>query len=303
MLLPLSTGQLLHAFVFDRDCFPTAYGSFILNHSPHYIQTRPEDYPANLPWPGTFDIVDGLAKIADLSYPPFVSPILFPAKKTLPAALSFLSPIVSPANPTHSHLTCAVLHPTDPSCLRTYILYWAQAFPGVLKFFTLVYGALALTKFRQMRANPGEGLASLASNILRTTTFITGAIGTSWASICLFQSYFPNRLMPRGRFFLGGFLGGLWAFVNRRGQRGNFLYSSRMSIDSAWKVATKRGYVRGVRNGDVWLLVASLALVNAVYEVDPKAVSSGVLRKGLGTLRGEGWVDRAPKEEKDVKGE
>ena len=34
-------------------------------------------------------------------------------------------------------------------------------------------------------------------------------------------------------------------------------------------------------------------LVNTVYEVDPKAVSGGVVRKGLGVLRGEGWVDRA----------
>ena len=33
-------------------------------------------------------------------------------------------------------------------------------------------------------------------------------------------------------------------------------------------------------------------LVNALYEVNPSAVDSGVVRRTLGMLRGEGWVDR-----------
>ena len=103
-------------------------------------------------------------------------------------------------------------------------------------------------------------------------------------------------------FLLGGFIGGLWAFVQRKHGRGNALYSARMSIDSLWKVGVKRGWWRGVKNGDVVLFVVSLAVVNALYEVSPKSVNSGVARKGLGVMRGEGWVDRAksvPGEEKE----
>ena len=66
-----------------------------------------------------------------------------------------------------------------------------------------------------------------------------------------------------------------------------------MSIDSAWKVGVKRGWWRGIANGDVLLFVLSLATVNVLYEISPRSVSSGVARKGLGVLRGEGWVDRA----------
>jgi len=66
-----------------------------------------------------------------------------------------------------------------------------------------------------------------------------------------------------------------------------------MSIDSLWKVGIKRGWWRGVKNGDVLLFVLSLATVNVMYEISPKSVNSGVVRKGLGILRGEGWVDRA----------
>ena len=87
MLTPLATGQLLYAFVFDRDCVPKvcicnpnvificdclshqAYTDFILNHTPNYVQKRPLDYPANLQWPSTDAIVDGLNEMSRLNWP------------------------------------------------------------------------------------------------------------------------------------------------------------------------------------------------------------------------------------------
>lgn len=67
--MPAACGQLLHAFVFDRDCFPAAYGNFILGHSSAYIQARPADLPKGLPWPNTYAIVDNLAEISRLKWP------------------------------------------------------------------------------------------------------------------------------------------------------------------------------------------------------------------------------------------
>lgn len=87
LLVPLAYGQLLHAFVFDRDCFPAVFhlnsfmsaffilivqqslGGLLLRNSPQYIQHRPIDYPVNLPWPGKYDIIDKLAEMARLNYP------------------------------------------------------------------------------------------------------------------------------------------------------------------------------------------------------------------------------------------
>lgn len=69
MIMPAACGQLLHAFVFDRDCFPATYGNFIMSRSGTYIQPRPAEYPKSLPWPGTYDIVDNLAEIAKLNWP------------------------------------------------------------------------------------------------------------------------------------------------------------------------------------------------------------------------------------------
>jgi hypothetical protein len=293
MLMPIVSGQLLHAFIFDRDCFPAAYGNFVVSNSPHYIQGRPKSYPKNLSWPGPYDVVDSLAQISRTRWPPFVSPILFPDTQTLPRSLCSISPVTSPAHPAIKSLSCALLHPSDPSCLRTYISYWMTAFPKIARLITIFFTAMSIAKWRAFIDSPVAALNNLARSILRMSVFLSGAIGTSWGSVCLFQHILPRNFLPTQRWFLGGFLGGLWAFLERKNGRSNFLYSARLSIDSFWKVGVKHGWWRGVKNGDVLLFAASLAAVNVVYELQPKSVNSGFVRKGLGVLRGEGWVDRA----------
>ena len=69
MLMPPACGQLLHAFVFDRECFPESFGGFIMGHSPEYIQKRPANYPGYQKWPNTYEIVDSLAAISKLHWP------------------------------------------------------------------------------------------------------------------------------------------------------------------------------------------------------------------------------------------
>jgi hypothetical protein len=240
---------------------------------------------------------------------PFVSPILFPNKQTLPRTVLSIKPITSPANPAIKNLSCALLHPHDTSCLRTYITFFLQAFPSVTKFFTIILTALSLLQYKSFIAEPMPAFNRLAKAILRMSMFVTGAIGTSWGSICFFQNYLPRKFLPTQRWFLGGFVGGLWAFLERSSGRSNFLYSARLSMDSLWKVGVKRGWWKGVKNGDLLVFVASLALIQSIYETNPKAVSGGVVRKSLGMLNGEGWVDRAvlrgqeEKEEKEHKDE
>jgi hypothetical protein len=104
------------------------------------------------------------------------------------------------------------------------------------------------------------------------------AIGTSWSSICLFQHLLPASFLPTKRFYLSGALGGLWAFVDRKKGRGRFLYSTRLSIESAWKVAVKRGFVKPVRYPPLIhfvLLVFSEVLISGVgmwcYSRSPSA--------------------------------
>ena len=66
MLQPFAFGQLLHAVVFDRDCFPAQYGDFIFRRTSTYLHARPRDAVS---WPGPYEVVDALAAMAKANWP------------------------------------------------------------------------------------------------------------------------------------------------------------------------------------------------------------------------------------------
>ncbi|KAK0616785.1 hypothetical protein B0T14DRAFT_546887 [Immersiella caudata] len=292
MLQPFAFGQLLHAVVFDRDCFPKSFGDFIFKHSTAYLHPKPDEFPLSIRWPKTYDIVDSLAQMARLNWPSFISPTLFPDKEDiLPSSLTAIAPLTSGAHPLINSLSCATLHPSDPSCTRTFLTFWLRSFPPLTRFLLLIYSAMFLPRFKSFYHFPVRTLQEIISRALRMSTFATGSIATAWSSICFFQSWFPRTFLSTQRFFLGGFLAGFWAFLERRRSRGIFLYSARMSVDSFWKVGVKRRWWRAMKGGDVWVFVLALMLTGVVYERDARAVKEGHWRKGISWVRGEGWKD------------
>ncbi|PHH73170.1 hypothetical protein CDD80_4006 [Ophiocordyceps camponoti-rufipedis] len=265
LLQPFSFGQLLHACVFDRDCFPESYGSFIFKQSPVYLHQRPQDWPAHRLWPNAPQIVTSLAEMARLNWPAYISPTLFPQKESLPPSLHTVAPLTSRAHPLLSSLSCATLHPSDPSCLRTYLTFWLDSFPPMARFFLALCSVLTLlSRARALHDRPLATVQRIVARALGMSTFATGAISTAWASICLFQSWLPRHVLATRRFFLGGFLAGLWAWVERRHGRSVFLYSARASVDSLWKVGVKRRWWRAMRGGDVWVFALALMLTGVV---------------------------------------
>ena len=107
-------------------------------------------------------------------------------------------------------------------------------------------------------------------------------------------------MLPQARWFLGGFLGGLWVLVDQKGGKGHIMYSMRVSIDSFWKVGRKRGWWNGVKGGDITIFVLGLALMNVIYERRKGAVDKSVGR-GLGWMRGEELFPKKAREEEGEK--
>jgi len=71
-------------------------------------------------------------------------------------------------------------------------------------------------------------------------------------------------------------------------------------MNSLWTVGKKRGWWRGMKGGDVWLFVASLMVVNLVYERDARSLRSGIVRRGVSGLRGQGFRDWVKEEEDQI---
>ncbi|KAI8628385.1 hypothetical protein F5Y19DRAFT_476365 [Xylariaceae sp. FL1651] len=303
LLQPLAFGQLLHAIVFDRESSPVGLVDFIWKNTTTYLHKAPQDMPPGVKWPSAWDIIDNLAQMAKLNWPPYISPTLFPDQPTLPATLTAVAPLSSQAHPLITSLSCATLHPSDPSCLRTYLTFWVRSFPRMGRFFLVFYSLLMLPRYKMLYNAPLHLLNRLLSKTFRITTFATGAMSTMWASICFFQAWLPRTFLPTQRFFLGGFLAGLWAIVERREGRGIFLYSARMSVDSLWKVGVKRRWWRAMRGGDVWLFALALAITGAVYERDARAIRESNVRKGMSWVRGTGFRDWGLEEEDELEEE
>lgn len=241
------------------------------------------------------NVTEVLAKqLTDLLQRPHVSPVLFPDKEqTLPSTLAHVAPITDPAHPLITSLSCALLHPADPSCTRTFITFWVQSFPRLARFWLFIYSAFMIPRYKALYHNPFGTLNKLIMRVLRMSTFVTGSISAAWASICFFQNWFPRSFLPTQRFFLGGFLAGFWGWVERKNGRGVFLYSARVSVDSLWKVGIKRRWWKAMRAGDVWVFVLAIMITGMVYEKDKESVHEETWRKGISWIRGQGFRDWA----------
>lgn len=278
-----------------------AYGRFIFKNSEGYLHAQPAGYSGKTPWPSTNQVVESLAQMARLHWPAYISPTMFPNKPdVLPPSLAPISPLTSQAHPLITSLSCAALHPSDPSCTRTLLTFWLNSFPPMAHFFLVFYSALTVVpRFKRLYNYPVSTVRGIIARALRMSTFATGAISTAWASICFFQTYLPKRVLATQRFFLGGFFAGLWAWVERRHGRGVFLYSARASVDSLWKVGVKRRWWKAMKGGDVWVFVLAVMATGVVYERDSRAIREKEWRKGVSWIRGEGWRDWAIEDEMD----
>ncbi|EZF33226.1 hypothetical protein TMEN_384 [Trichophyton mentagrophytes] len=303
LLMPLSMAQLFHAFVFDREATPSWFGNVILKFTPGYIKRRPSGLPGMVAWPEPFETVDALAKVAELKWPPFTSPILHPSvTDTLPAAVQTISPITSPSHPAIASLSCALLHPKSPSCLTAFIHQVLLSVPPLVRSVAKVYLALSVLKFKSFVTSPVTSINEVSKKILSATALISSSIGAAWGSICLFNAVLPRKLLPTQRFYLSGAISGLpFAVLCGSGYRAHFLYLFRQAVESAWKTGVKRGLWRGYKGGDLWVLVASWALLGVLLERNPANITDQGFRKALTWMRGDGYNDLAERRAKKSK--
>ncbi|EEP76761.1 conserved hypothetical protein [Uncinocarpus reesii 1704] len=295
LLMPLSCAQLFHAFVFDRETIPKWLSNFIVKFSLGYMQIRPEGFPTELHWPDQYESVDALAKISELKWPAFISPILHPHNPNpLPAVLEGISPIASPAHPAMASLSCALLHPKTPSCLTAFLQQNLLSIPLLARTISKIAVILSLPGFASFLLRPVTCTNALCRTILSSTAVLSAALGAAWGSICLFNSLLPRSMLRTQRFYLSGALAGApFMFFRAAGVRSHFIYFFRLAVDSAWKAGVKRGLWRGWTGGELWILAVSWAAIGAILESNPKAVTGSKTRKILAWIRGDGFMDPA----------
>ncbi|KAL9936762.1 hypothetical protein V8E36_003997 [Tilletia maclaganii] len=291
----VGNAQLLYAFLFHPDCFPTSYGKFILSRSNSYAPERPQHLPTSIVWPSQRVIVDHIAQLSTPTrkkpgFPPFSSPLLSALTPSpYPTTdYSSINPVLDygPAHPAHTSLVCALMHPAEPSCKRNATEFWKREWLGSAKF---VAGFAALSNilaWSKVRKDPETALFRFLLATIQGATVITGSIGTAWSLVCFFQHYLPRSFMPRYRYFLNGLLSAIWILAvptARRSDLGN--YVGRLSLQSSWDLAVKKKKVKSIKNGDLFLLAFGLATIAALFEERPRALTPA-MRSALAKLTG-----------------
>lgn len=269
MLYAIGQGQLLHAYVFDGDCFPQGLMDFLQNHIHEYLQRRPAGLSAKVTWPTTREIVNALADMARLKWPAYVSPVLRPKDaSTLPVGIDpVIAPITSRAHPALQHLSCALLHPNETSCFTPFLRQILLSMGSIGRFMALYYGAFSLIRVRYLIKDPLSFMGHLARQIARVTAVVSMSVAGTWGSICFFNNCLPKSFMPQFRFFIGGAISSSIAIIDQSATgHENAMYTTRLSLDSLWKVGRKRGWWRGIKGGDVGLFVLALATFSVLFD-------------------------------------
>lgn len=77
------------------------------------------------------------------------------------------------------------------------------------------------------------------------------------------------------------------------------MYTTRLSLDSLWKVGRKRGWWKGVKGGDVGLFVVALAVFSVLYDSQRAVFAKDGSMALIRLLRGDIEVGLKNKDEKD----
>ena len=225
LLYAVGNGQLLWAFLFEPDCFPqgcecgqrltcrycvvltlstASDGNLILARSSAYITPRPSDLPAWIEWPSKREVADHVAILStptakSSAFPNFISPSLSALHPSPYPTTSYprINPVLdfSPAHPAHSRLLCALLHPTEPSCKRNFLRFWATEWKASARFISVFLAAVNVLKWKSWKKDPEGSLFRLAMGVVQGATVISGSIGSAWALTCAFQHYFVSRTL------------------------------------------------------------------------------------------------------------
>ncbi|KAK6332219.1 hypothetical protein TWF718_002743 [Orbilia javanica] len=231
-----------------------------------------------------YSMVARMADVARLRFPPFQSSILFPRKEPANAGVAS---VFREAHPAIRHLSCAISHPKSVSCSGAWASYCLRQFWKNSQVFFALYSILFLSKLGSFRGTILEAISKLVYKTIRTSTFTTSAVATSWSTLCLCQRIFPKKFLGPQVFYVSGFLGGLLAIVDRTQSHPLFIDATRSALLSWWRKRRRSRYLRNIPSPEVLLFMASIATLNILYDFKPKSITSKGARDFIGLLRAQ----------------
>ena len=115
-------------------------------------------------------------------------------------------------------------------------------------------------------SSPLISLRFIIKNTLRSCFFLSGYCTLAWYVTCLSRNAFNKEL--KAAFFVNGLVSGMASLLEpprRRIELG--MYCLPRALESIWKIGLKSGMWKTVKNGDVYMFCASMAVMMKLYQV------------------------------------
>ncbi|KAF8885816.1 hypothetical protein BD779DRAFT_1442157 [Infundibulicybe gibba] len=305
LVFSLACGQILYGFLLRPDSLPRSYTNWIgqaakvprecvrMNFALFRSGTcNPGDIDALLRAPGTTpsNYMD-LLRLRDRLFPSVAQGVYIP-----------------------NYAPCSAIHPLISSCLSVPL----DRFFAVSKWMLPIYGALhivpaVLFKREAFTRDPGSVLLRASLGAGRSSAFLgvfvviyqtlncfkhqlhhalttLSAPSTSASPLLLsLLRLLPRALLPsqwladllvsRASFWIPGFMAGLALFIEEKRRRAELaMYVLPKGLESVWRTARGRGWVRGGWGGDRALTALGMAMVMSAYQNDPQHLSGFVRR-------------------------
>lgn len=292
-LFPFAFSQMFHSFFFNPETNPGFVKSALSTLSADFFPARPSGLAAGSSWPTTERFVEGIAQTAKHNYPKFQSKLMFPDSAKFPDYLDAVQPVVTRAHPAIGTMTGAMMHPFEPSTFRAFTEIALKKYSSIGKYVFALYliqGFMANSKKEEKAPKVMIVLRAMAKS-LRTTTFIVMTTVSAFAGIEIAQRIFNPKFLPMHRFKFIGFMAGLWAFINQVDGRGRYIFAARAGLLSYWRVLIKDKRIKPTRNFDVYLFMASFAVMMTLFDRSPEAVSGPSVRKVLSWIKNDEFKD------------
>lgn len=293
-LYPFAYAQLYHSFFFNPEVNVNSVNRLQTLSAKSFFPTIPL-LASSGSWPTTEEFVDSMALYAKYGYPKFKAQVGQPGS----AMPDFLEPVKSVLVRTHPLVDTTIgslTHPFDPRLTRAYSGIMLRKFNSVGKYVLGFYVLRALLKVdKNEQGEPisrTEALVKAAINAVKLTSFIVLSTTTAHFAVEASEKYLSPKWIPENRFRLAGFIGGLWAFLDSSdGGHGRYLFAVRAAILSLWRTLVKEKKVKPIKHGDVYLFVASFAVIMSVFESSPDCISSSFLRKTFMWIKNDDFKD------------
>ena len=181
---------------------------------------------------------------------------------------------------------CALLHPTQTSCLLYNAWVWVRVFLNIMPVYGSLNGVPALVlNTTKVISDPITIAARIFKSSCQSSAFLASYVTVFQSCICALRNIYPDSFDSKYYYYLFGGITGLSILVERKSRRGELaMFALPKGIHSLYTVLANRGVVVRVPHLDLVGSCIAMSIIMSVYQCEPHQMSPMLYRVMSGVI-------------------